>query len=128
MKKTIRISESDLHKILKETVKSILENCIPKESGNINQDIYVSDKEIDAMEKAFRSLSGEEYLHKVKNGELKIIRGNIYPDREYSEHPANMNGSNYGADAIIEYPDGKLKVLMKKMRLATPKDSFSGLY
>ena len=68
MKQIIRLTESDLHKMVKETVKSILESQIPKELGN-----YVS-------------------------------------------------------DAIIEYPDGKLKVLMKKMRLATPKDSFSGLY
>jgi len=110
MKKTIRLSESDLHNIIKECVDNIL-----SEGGQWINDkglgrIYVSDNEIDAMAKAFTPISGNEILDRG----VKIIRGSINPERYYTEGHYNWEGNNLFADVIIEYPDGKRAILNKK--------------
>ena len=110
MKKTIRITESDLHNIVKECVDNIL-----SEDGQWINDkglgrIYVSDNEIDAMTKAFTPVSGSEILNRGVN----IIRGSINPECFYTEGHYNWEGNNLFADVIIEYPNGKRSILNKK--------------
>ena len=97
-KQVIRLTESDLHKIIKESVNKIL------------KETFISDKSASALEKAFTPILGKEILERG----IEIVKGNVYPDKLYYEgHYTNRN-TNLLADAIIKYPDGKLHTLMKK--------------
>lgn len=72
--------------------------------------MYVIDKELSAMERAFCGVLGSDILSR----EVKVIQGKILPQRRYIEGFYNWEGNNYFADAIIEYPDGKRHSLVKK--------------
>ena len=103
-RKIIRLTESDLHRIVKESVKRILEGEFDKDGG------YYSDKEINAIEDAFTPKKGIDILSKG----VKVLRGDVRPDAYYTEgHYTNRN-TDLLADAIIEYPDGKRHILMRK--------------
>lgn len=110
MKKTIRLTESDLHNIIKECVDNILSEDAQWINDKGLGRIHVSDNEIDAMAKAFTPISGSEILDRG----VKIIRGSINPERFYTEGHYNWEGNNLFADVIIEYPDGKRAILNKK--------------
>ena len=100
-KNLIKLTESDLHRIIKESVYKILK-----------ENYYISDRSLNAMEDAFSSKKGIDILNK----DVKVIRGNVYPDAYYTEgHYTNRNTDSL-ADAIIEYPDGKRHILMRKMK------------
>lgn len=45
MKKIIRLTESDLHKIVKESVKKILKEGVPDPSDFLDQDPYYDEEE-----------------------------------------------------------------------------------
>lgn len=97
----IRLTESDLHNIVKETVYKIL-----KEND------FISNKSLGAMEDAFLPKKGIDILSKG----VKVLRGDVRPDAYYTEgHYTNRN-TDLLADAIIEYPDGKRHILMRKRR------------
>ena len=97
----IRLTESDLHNIVKETVYNIL-----KEND------FISNKSLGAMEDAFLPKKGIDILSKG----VKVLRGDVRPDAYYTEgHYTNRN-TDLLADAIIEYPDGKRHILMRKRR------------
>lgn len=98
MKRVVRLTESDLHNIIKKSVKKIVE------------DYTISDKSINAFEKAFTPVSGSEILDRG----VEVLRGNVYPDKFYIEGYYTNSNTNLFADAIIKYPDGKLHTLMKK--------------
>lgn len=110
MKRTIRLSESDLHRVIKECVDNILSEGGQWINDNNLGKIYISDNEIDAMTKAFTPVSGSEILDRG----VKIIRGSISPERFYREGHYNWEGNNLFADVIIEYPNGKRSILNKK--------------
>jgi hypothetical protein len=97
----IRLTESDLHNIVNEAVYKIL-----KENN------FISNKSLGAMEDAFLPKKGIDILSKG----VKVLRGDIRPDAYYTEgHYTNRN-TDLLADAIIEYPDGKRHILMRKRR------------
>lgn len=103
-RKTIRLTEQDLHRIVRESIDKVL-----MEDGQFVDDkrlgrIYVSDRDVDAMEKAFTNrTSGKELL----DAGVKILKGKIDPNRFYRKSLyVNRNTSLYD-DAIVQYPDGK---------------------
>jgi hypothetical protein len=101
-KKLIRLTESDLHEIVKEAVYKML-----KEND------FISNKSLGAMEDAFLPKKGIDILSKG----VKVLRGDVRPDAYYTEgHYTNRN-TDLLADAIIEYPDGKRHILMRKRRV-----------
>ena len=105
-KKLIRLTESDLHRIVKESVKRVLRE------GEFDKDgIYHSSNEIDAIEKAFgKYVKGSDILAQ----DIKILRGNIRPDALYSEQMGvYWNGLLLG-NIVIEYPDGRQHTLIRK--------------
>lgn len=107
-KKLIRLTESELHAILTESVRVIL-----KESGFDNEGHYYNNRGLSAMERAFcNRCSGEEIM---KRG-VKVLQGQVLPDMDYAEYPYTWNGNNLFTDAIIEYPNGKQCTLIKKRR------------
>ena len=107
-KKLIRLTESELHGIVKESVRTIL-----KESGFDSKGHYHSDRDLSAIERAFcNRCSGEEIM---KRG-VKVLQGQVLPDMDYAEYPYTWNGNNLFMDAIIEYPNGKQCTLIKKRR------------
>lgn len=73
--------------------------------------MYISEKELSAMERAFSGVLGSEILSR----DVKVIQGEILPQRRYIEGFYNWQGNNLFTDAIIEYPDGKRHTLMKKL-------------
>ena len=72
---------------------------------------YISEKSLNAMERAFCGVLGSEILERG----VKIIQGEIIPHRKYREGHYNWSGNNLFADAIIEYPDGSRHTLTKKL-------------
>lgn len=98
-KKIIRLTEGDLHRIVKESLDKIL-----KEDG------YISSKSLSAMEDAFTPKKGIDILNKG----VKVVRGNVRPEAYYTEGYYTNRNTDFFADAIIEYPDGKRHILMKK--------------
>lgn len=73
--------------------------------------MYISEKELSAMERAFSGVLGSEILSR----DVKVIQGEILPQRRYIEGFYNWQGNNLFTDAIIEYPDGKRHTLIKKL-------------
>ena len=100
-KKLIRLTEGDLHNIVKEAVYKIL-----KEND------FISNKSLGAMEDAFLPKKGIDILSKG----VKVIRGDVRPDSYYTEGYYTNRNTDLFADAIIEYPDGKRHILMRKRR------------
>ena len=103
-KQVIKITESDLHKIVKESVKMIIEGEFDKDGG------YYSGKEINAIEDAFTPKKGADIL----NGGAKVVQGYVNPERYYYLGRYTHKYSNSLADAIIEYPDGRKHTLIRK--------------
>lgn len=100
----VRLTESDLHKIVKESVKMIIEGEFDKDGG------YYSGKEINAIEDAFTPKKGADIL----NGGAKVVQGYVNPERYYYLGRYTHKYSNSLADAIIEYPDGRKHTLIRK--------------
>ena len=73
---------------------------------------YHSSGEINAMEKAFGGNVhlGREYLD---NG-VKVLSGNVIPDKQYQEYIFTGRDDAYLSDAVIEFPNGKKRVLHLK--------------
>ena len=108
-KSVIRMTESDLHHIVNESVRRVLQEAWinDKTFGRL----YIPDESISAMDKAFTSRTkGSEILSRG----IKIIQGKINPELYYREAPYNWEGNNLFSDVIIEYPDGKRHTLMRK--------------
>ena len=106
--RTIKITEETIRQIVRESLDRILnENWVDDPYFG---KIYVSDKSLDSMERAFTPKRGEEFL---KDG-AKVIRGEINPNMLYVKGYYNWERTNLFADVIIEYPDGRRCVLMKK--------------
>ena len=105
-KKIIRLTESDLHRIIKESVRRIIRE------GEFDKDgIYHSSNEISAMEKAFGNYKkGSDVLAKG----VKVLRGNIRPDALYSEEMGVYWNGLLPGDIVIEYPDGIQHTLIRK--------------
>lgn len=103
-KRLIRLTESGLHRIVKESVKRILEGEFDKDGG------YYSDKEINAIENAFTPKKGVDVL----NRGAKVVQGYVNPESYYYLGRYTNKYSNSLADAIIEYPDGRKHTLIKK--------------
>ena len=105
-KKIIRMTESDLHRIVKESVTRILNE------GEFDQyGTYHSSNEISAMEKAFGNyVKGSDVLTKG----VKVLRGNIRPDALYSEEMGVYWNGLLPGDIVIEYPDGRQHTLISK--------------
>ena len=98
--KIVRLTESDLHRIVRESVERII------------NEIYVSDNSLNAMEKSFSTnyIKGSEIL---KNG-VKEIRGRINPNAEYEEEFGCYLGSLMPGDVVVEYPNGTKHTLSLK--------------
>lgn len=79
-------------------------------SESIDNKPYVSNKEMNAMEKTFAGRPGKEFIDMG----VKVLKGNIDPEKYYIEGHYNWNGNNLFTDAIIELPNGKRYTLMKK--------------
>ena len=77
-------------------------------------DMYICDKELKAMEKAFSSTLGSEILARG----VKVIQGKVWPERKYIEGFYNWKGNNLFADAIIEDQDGTRHTLTMKLSRA----------
>lgn len=73
--------------------------------------MYISEKTLNAMEKAFSGTLGSEILARG----VKVIQGKVMPERKYTEGLYNWSGNNLFSDAIIEYPDGTRHTLMLKL-------------
>lgn len=73
--------------------------------------MYISEKELNAMEKAFSGTLGSEILARG----VKVVRGRVMPERKYTEGLYNWNRNNLFADAVIEYQDGSRHTLMLKL-------------
>lgn len=72
---------------------------------------YISEQTLKAIERSFWGILGSEILKR----DVKIVQGCIIPERKYTEGYYNWQGNNMFADAIIEYPDGTLRTLMKEI-------------
>ena len=98
------VEEQRLRSIIRESINKVL-----MEDGQFIDDkrlgrIYVPNREVDAMEKAFTNKTkGQELL----DAGVKVLKGKIDPDRYYRKaFYVNRNTSLYD-DAIVQYPDGK---------------------
>jgi len=103
-KRFIRLTEGDIHNIIKESVKRILEGEFDKDGG------YYSNKEINAIEDAFTPKKGADIL----NRGAKVVQGYVNPESYYYLGRYTHKYSNYLTDAIIEYPDGRKHTLIRK--------------
>jgi hypothetical protein len=104
-KKLIRLTESDLHKIVKESVNRILKEEYDKYG------MWHSDASINAMSKAFSNyVKGSDVLEKG----IKVLRGEINPEATYFEGFGVYRNSLMPGDIVIEYPDGRKHTLLKK--------------
>lgn len=90
---------------MKESVQKIL-----SEGGYDKYGIYHTDSELSAMEHAFTSKLGSEFL---KRG-VKVLKGKIDPNAKYTEGYYIMPGTTLGQDVIIELPNGAKHTLFKK--------------
>ena len=104
-KKLIRLTEGDLHRIVKESVNRILKEEYDKYG------IWHSDASINAMSKAFSNyVKGSDVLEKG----VKVLRGEINPEATYFEEFGVYRNSLMPGDIVIEYPDGRKHTLLKK--------------
>lgn len=103
----IRLTESDLRRIVKESVTKILNE------GEFDQyGTYHSNNEISAMENAFGNYKkGSDYL---ANKDIRVLRGDIRPDALYSEQMGVNRYTLMPSDIVIEYPDGRQHTLIRK--------------
>jgi len=102
----MKLTESDLRNIVKESVNIILE-----EYRSIYDIPYISDKSLNAMERAFtNSVKGSDVLSK----NVKVLRGEILPNKTYRETLGVYTNTLMPGDVVIEYPDGRQHTLVKK--------------
>lgn len=165
VKQVIRLTETDLHRIVKESVQRILKEsdsgiyikpenkgkftATKKATGKSTEELthsknpltrkraifaknakkwnhknkslnegefdkygtYHSSKEIDAISKAFGDyVKGSDVIARG----VKILRGDIIPDKFYSEQMGVNRYSLMPGDIVIEYPDGRQHTLIRK--------------